>query len=286
MAFPVVESVSTAITDTAGVMTITKPTGLAVGDLMLAWVVTTTGGLNSVPSGFTLVRSASPNGIFHASYQKIADSSDVAASGFAFDNGDTGANFCILGGIARISGPDQTTPISFSNDGTTTTASSSPLSSGITITGRQCLTVILAGGSNTTAVRTTSAYAVVTSNPTWTEDYDVARTGAGTARANIAMAHGNYGGTLGVSTGNATATFSGNNSQSDLQIIAIQPPAIVVTPISGTFSINSVTLFRTMIVTALSFVGSLGVPTVSEVANKWANLTKHSSSWNDQSKTP
>ena len=93
----VVESVAT------GQSPITKPTGLAVGDLMVAVVSQIYNGAfpyGSTPSGWTEMARGYDNRAFGL-YWKVADSSDVAASTFAFQ--DTGGGH-MYGVLYRISG--------------------------------------------------------------------------------------------------------------------------------------------------------------------------------------
>lgn len=189
--------------------------------------------------------------------------------------------------ITRITGHDATTPIQTSHF-TATATTSSPTDTGITPTPLQVLFLISAMGFNTTASRTTSGYSVTTSNPSWTEVADQDVTGAAGARHCLsALAWANQTANPGVATSTVSATFSGSETNAYLGIVAVQPSiASQPTSLSATFTLNAPTIARAMVVAALSFVGSLGIPTVSEVANKWANLAKNSSSWNDLNKTP
>lgn len=91
--------------------TVTKPTGLAVGDLMIAFVTINNSGISSAPSGWTLFDSdASSVGEAWANYvyYKIATSGDVAASNFTWTAGGS-APCC--GGISAYRNVDTTTPI-------------------------------------------------------------------------------------------------------------------------------------------------------------------------------
>lgn len=90
-----------------------KPSGLAVGDLMVL-VACASGDVNwTLPSGFTLIDDRFGNAntdVVHA--WKIADSSDVAASTFTVTNSGT-ANTTV-GQIHRVAGAHPTTPINVS----------------------------------------------------------------------------------------------------------------------------------------------------------------------------
>lgn len=73
--------------------TVTKPTGLAVGDLMLAMGNANKIGITGFPSGFTLLdnQDAVTNLYRNFVYYKIADATDVAATNFVWTNGDANA---------------------------------------------------------------------------------------------------------------------------------------------------------------------------------------------------
>lgn len=94
----VVESVSTNAMGTGGVLT--KPTGLAVGDLLLAIVVAENTANLASPGGWTGLGSAyTATCAISNGFYKVADSGDVSASDFTFTGTD------IRGGILyRISG--------------------------------------------------------------------------------------------------------------------------------------------------------------------------------------
>ena len=105
------QSHQTATHNTAGTpLTITKPTSLAVGDLMIAFLY---GGRNignwTTLAGWTLIGACTTTDGTDANLTvqaKIADSSDVAASNFTFTpNGAHGEKFGILTRITGSFGP-------------------------------------------------------------------------------------------------------------------------------------------------------------------------------------
>jgi hypothetical protein len=81
----VIQSFNTTAIASAATVVVTKPTGLAVGDLMVAHLyhsVQTITGL----AGFTeLINNSDGSDISGKILYKIADSSDVAASDFTFN---------------------------------------------------------------------------------------------------------------------------------------------------------------------------------------------------------
>lgn len=87
MARPVVQSSQTATTTSASSVTITKPTGLAVGDFMFAFIGFENGSTArtfTTPSGWTLLQTNPTDSEGVACFYKEATSGDVAASNFTF----------------------------------------------------------------------------------------------------------------------------------------------------------------------------------------------------------
>jgi len=128
MAAPVPESYNVAsVASGVDGVTITKPTGLAVGDMLVAGITTVgTSTALETPSGWTAVNElqhiSGNNNFWYGTYSKIADSGDVAASNFTFRNSADGA----MGGILiRISNPINGEP-SYDVVGRDTTGDSTP----------------------------------------------------------------------------------------------------------------------------------------------------------------
>lgn len=88
MALPVVESFTTNTATSSSSLVLTKPTGLAVGDLLVEYQQTTDGSTTSfnTPAGWTLrgIVNMSDSLRGYGVYTKVADSADVAASNFTF----------------------------------------------------------------------------------------------------------------------------------------------------------------------------------------------------------
>lgn len=94
-----------------GTVTVTKPTGLAVGDLMLAFMTLNLSGLTP-PSGWTQLDNdnAAGGASFNSTvYWKLAVAGDVSATNFTWNAGDALSPFC--GGISAYRNVDQTSPI-------------------------------------------------------------------------------------------------------------------------------------------------------------------------------
>jgi len=99
---PVVRSASSGGEDNSPTVTVTKPSGLAVGDYLLAFHESDAdGGLASMsaPAGFAELSSQAPDPGTNIPagkvWGKVADASDVAASTFAFPDA-TGANCSVV----------------------------------------------------------------------------------------------------------------------------------------------------------------------------------------------
>lgn len=164
---------------TGTTVVIPKPTGLAVGNVLLAFIYSSkdTGAAvaaPSTPAGWTLISSydGGTTVIKLRVFAKVADSSDVAASNFSFtvDQTDTAS----VGSLFRLSGASGATP--FSDTATSTdvtndaTLSFSSLDLNTLIDNSYLFMVIMC--RNATGDPTVSGYTVSGTNPTWTEQTD------------------------------------------------------------------------------------------------------------------
>lgn len=156
-------------------LTITKPSGLEVGDLMVAILSQTASSASSwtLPSGWTSHFDFAENSHNLAIFSKLAEASDVAASNFSFTpNNGSSAN--LAGGfILRISGAGEVlTPTSATATAVTTLAPT-------TITpdfGNSMFVLVASEGNNNPNTNNVSGYSMATSNPTWTERGDTSNT--------------------------------------------------------------------------------------------------------------
>lgn len=238
---------------------ITKPSGLAVGDLMLAIVQTNEqadSGWN-VPSGWTAELNGNAGfGLTRAVFYKIADSGDVAASNFTF--GKT-TSATAAGIIYRIDGHDPTDPIHATDntDATSTTAhtisvSATPfIEDSLVITSfhnhnvnrsysaygsspSYSFTEALDEGTSTDAGSIASAYAVATNTTTIT---DIQVTANGFASLNgvilVISPQVNASGTTALLTPD-TEIFSQNGGTGGAGTAALHTPAISLFSTSGT----------------------------------------------------
>ncbi len=174
MAAPAFNNVKTTGWQTGTSTDVTKPTGLAVGDLMIA-VVSSALSAMGLPSGFTALGTQG-DGLVDSGQQsvsvgyKIADAGDVAASSFNFA-GSSCLNFCA---VMRITGASASAG-SYKYFGNSAANTATPaFSSGLTPTNYGDSTLLLAFFTQRAATTGSSTYAIVTSNPSWSEGYDVA----------------------------------------------------------------------------------------------------------------
>lgn len=168
--------VSTPATAT-NTVAVLKPVGLTVGDVMVGFF---TGSQNSTsltpPSGWTALDSAREliaQGGKAYTFWKLADSTDTAATDFTFTYSASVTDS--QGSIMAFSGADQTTPINQHLMAVQTVASlqtSLVYAIGFTPAANCMLVLHNTGGTTNTSVPAMSAQAIVTSSPTWTEDFD------------------------------------------------------------------------------------------------------------------
>jgi hypothetical protein len=274
-------------------VTVTKPTGLAAGNLMVAFVSTfnndSIGYTLNTPSGWTggitdVVASDGANRGTVGAVYKIADSSDAAASNFSFTvNGGTAD--LIAGVMYRITGNSATVLNASNGDQAANTASPS-IAAGITPSIADCLLLqhwASISGSSTT--KSFSSYAIATSNPTWTEGYD----DAGGTTLSVGGAYANRPETT--ATGNVSVSIAGGDGGQDnaMMILAIKPSvAVTVTPtvLSIATSIIAPTIklgFRfaaSVLAVGVNFIA----PTIKLVTG-WDNDAKSSTTWTNDNKS-
>ena len=254
---------------------VTKPTGLAVGDLMVACIqaLGITAHTDITCSGWTT--ETGNNNIDAAILKKIADSADVAASNFTFY---LGATYQSGGAITRITtGSSTWTTGTIFNAGTTATPT---FTTGITPATTDSLMLMFVFGIGTGGVETSSAYAITTNNPTWTEAYDIGVNS--TTDGTIALAYANR--PENSATGNFSATCSGgSNTKFGLLISIPEMLNVTVSPsvIDLTLSVQApaVTGGATVSPDAIIMTASVQAPTVNITANPITNTDKNTSTW-------
>lgn len=270
---------------TAGDRTVTKPTGLAVGDMMIGIANSENEETIGFPSGFTTLATQDGNtgggngGTLKVGY-KIADASDVAASNFTF----TGVGNVMAAAIVRVTGAS--TDIQAASDSDSGVTATPTLTMGVTPSQPSSLLLfILHASSNSNAARTASAYAVTTDNPSWTEIVDINTTSGNDLLLAVAYASR----TETTATGDATVTLSGTSGGIAGVLLSIAPVTDVgLTPsvINLVASIQAPTPGSSFVISSpIVETASVQAPTVTTAGAKWTTPNKSSSTWDNTNKT-
>lgn len=273
---------------------ITKPTGLAVNDLMLAfmsaYISAAANPTITAPAGWTQLQTEtiihdSPSGrVTYTSFYKIAEAADVAASSFTFSSAAGADATGIQGSVSRFDGQEyEVVPVNASADGGAGPVSTGSVSiSGITPTVQSLLVMLVASANNASAqVPTTSTYAIATSNPSWTEAYDTGTAMNGTG-ISMAMAHASRPELT--ATGNASASFDITVEGTYCQIIALSP--FINRPATLTASITMLAATIPVVVNGvLSILATIPSVVVDILAPTWKNQQKNSADWENQDKS-
>lgn len=295
---PTFESVSTesfTSLSSGGTLTITKPTGLAENNILVAHLsAVKTGGSNAdwnTPSGWTSLLNQNEAGNSNSEarltvFYKIADSSDVAASNFSFVT-NSNAAYC-AGALYRISNPSSVIGAIDSEIDTTTptfTNTITPRANSLIL----FLTTAADAGDTTGSV---SSYAITTDNPTWTEAYDfVGSEGVanGTNRQGI-MAGAYASRSASTATGNSTVTFVNYSQNLVGAVVAIEPPLNVnlsmpVINLEVDLPLPSLTIDLNLTMPTININVNLPLPTLNVTENTvWTNESKPSTTWTNDDK--
>lgn len=242
-------------------LTITAPSGIAEGDLLVASINAQGGSATS--TGWTEIDQA---GRLTTLY-KVAVSADESATDytFSFSNGSRS------GGIVRISG-QHTSPISTSSinewgAGTSATTGT------ITPAPNSLLLFVVSNDDD----KTISGYTITTSDPSWTEAFDVQ---GASSNSSIALAYATRPEATATGTGTATASAS-TSGEASLIAVAI-PPNVTVSPsvLTATASIVAPAITGTANVSpaVITATASIQAPTIDTSASKWSNTSKSDTS--------
>lgn len=268
-------------------LNIAKPTGLAIGDTMIAQVnayIAIGIAALQLPAGWTLVHPIVVQSTLNdLKAWKTADASDVSASTFAFSATGTGSNGQILmeGAIYRYTNAHPTSPVNAQSNSNGNSPGSTTLTVGAITPTESSLLLELLSWNRASGGVTVSGYAVTTTNPTWTERIDENNT-AFSVNAGVAMADASR--TALTSTGSGSAVVSSTVANYSLTLISLSPaPIRPATFLGATFGI------RPVIIPILpsAFGATFGIlqPVVDIIAPLWRNDAKHDSSWIDEPKS-
>lgn len=286
MALPVYQSMQSTVGSGTSVV-VTKPTSLAVGDLMigLGALDDNSLGIPSLPSGWTasLARTSADESTFKmVAGFRIADAGDVAASDFTFTATNSPEVYSCH--ILRL-----TTTSSFSSpvlgtagddDSTSTTTPSFVIS----FDAKVIDALLIAFYARTGATTSVSTYALSATNPTWTERYDTSAAGLSVAIATAPTTGTTSFTTFGVTT---VASDSGN-SVILLSVAAVSNASADVGHLDAAPTVFGIPGSNT----TNASVGHLAAaPTLNGLAAKdssdatqWSNVDKPSTTWSNQNK--
>lgn len=252
--------------------TITAPTGIQTGDLLICIIAGTSNDAASYSmTGFTLVKKSAAGGESIAMFRKTAVLADESAANYTIGIADSE----IVGAVMlRITGWS-------TNEDFTRATEQSLVTNGVfdtlDLTPTQANSLIIFGVYAVTNFSTVAGYAIATSNPSWT----TAQTIAG------AFSTGETGVAWAVrpevtATGDFSFTDSGD-SQKGIALVIAPKIDITVTPIviDATISVQAPTITGGATITpaVIDLTASVQTPTVTTTPAKWVNEDKHSVSF-------
>lgn len=169
---------SNSATGLSGSITITKPTGLAENDLMVAFVADSSfSDVPDTPSGWTkIIEHTGDLQMTITAFAKVASAADAAATDFTFTHPNAGAD--MAGVLYRITGTVTSLDCIYreaSNTGTEPSADVFRFASGFTpSTANSLLIMAITGYSNSGGFDEShaSVFEIETNNPAWTERDD------------------------------------------------------------------------------------------------------------------
>lgn len=269
---------------------ITKPTGLAVGELMIALIESNAGVTPTINTlaGWTLVATRSrTNGSVSMQY-KIADAGDVAASNFTFT--DTSGSR-VGGAILRVTGNTPTGSLDTSDNDFNNAASSATISFTTTVSptyNGSLLVAVFGASGGGGGIGSIGSYVASDGSLSWTEAFEQAAD-AGSTDPIGGGAYAIQSTKTALTTYGATLSFS---QTAHAGIIAVFTPAI-----SATADVSHLTVTASLdgLVgsnTATANVGNLAIPpTLNGVSAKsssddtrWTNPDKPSATWTNPDK--
>lgn len=276
-------------TDPNVAITITKPTGLTEGDLMVA-VLFSDGETATPGTGETMTATGWTNesnttynagGIIWFLY-KTATASDVSASNFTFTSNFDGTGDQKIGGcILRIDGQAEET-LEQSTGGFTNNATDTAISVGglsLTPSYPDSLLIIALAGLNTEGGGSSiSGYAIDSPNPSWTERIDISSATGNDSVLGVA--------TTNINTTPQITTLSGtiDTTQQDDHYAAI----LVIPPlVNASVTLDALTMGAAMqapsptgdanvTIDSLSIGAAVQEPDMTQATPKWPNKDKSS----------
>lgn len=257
----------------------TKPTGLAVGDMMIAILTYDTNSTDdpTAEDGWTLLY-LNETGKRNACFYKVADADDVSASNFTFSYSfnPTGSGGCLMrwSGVSAITAGSQTRINSSTSTPTFTT--------GVTPSVADSYLIMVYFSSYT---HTVSSYAITTDNPTWTEVTDISEAGPDMT---MAVAYASRPETT--ATGNFTVTTSTTHTDHFGRLIVLSPQTNVnldmpVINLTLNLPLPSLTVDVNFPMPVINITVNPQIPTLNVTENTvWIKDTKPSPNWINDNK--
>lgn len=216
---------------------IAKPSGLAVGDILIAHISSisedsNTGTPTIGPDPWTLLgyeEEIDGNGtITQAVYMLVATATEVALTNFTYT--PSGGPRWINATMYRITGHGGVDGVEYNDEGSASASPTATYSNSITPIYGDNLMLFLSSAAYPVGSGSASGYAVANDNPTWTEEYDVygdsnAYFGGGEVCGLIVAASATR--SQATSTGNATVNYVNFTGISVGAMISIAPPTSV-----------------------------------------------------------
>jgi hypothetical protein len=290
MAILVPSTANTTFANAASIV-ITKPTGLAAGDVLFAAIYVTSGTVTvTTPSGWTQLaveaQTASGQHTLTTLY-KVADSADAAATNFTFNLSGTTQ---VSGALLRITGAAFTTLIS-GNDHDSVTNGTLTFTGGLTPQNASSLLIMCAGVCAAQQNGDLNAFAIANDNPSWTEVFEDERNL--TDGNNLAWAISYAIRTQTTASGNYSFNdggYSNVNIDSVGQLICINPAiSITVSPsvieVAGAVQAPAIAGGATIAPAVITSSGTVQAPSKMGQAD-WSSVQKSSTpTWNSQTKS-
>lgn len=253
-----------------------KPSGLAVGDLMICQLVMVDGGAGDVATwvaGWTLINKTRKISLYSELRYKFADAADVAASNISVISGFT------LGGtseahLIRVAGASELGIVGNAADISNSATPSYAISVTPGAKNEDSLLMFFVAADNA-GPSAISAYAIATSDPGgWTELYDetnnkVASLGYVT-RPQI------------TATGNGSCAISGGGNSVG-QMVVVRP-ARIITVLDTESTSEILTMLRTRLFSVLD-TQSMTESLTTEVKRRIRNAVKHTAAWINRNKS-
>lgn len=256
--------------------------GITLGEILVAHICFfgdgAPGGTDSVaaPAGWTEQGLPLIDGGMMYVGTKVATATEVSASDFTFTATGTAGNRALIGKISKITGGREGN-IGYAKANASSGAGTATTVTVGTITPSIADSLILFFMSAGAALPGFSAYAMATSNPSWTEAYDVSYDNAN-ADLSIAFAYASRPETTG--TGNVTATISADLFWSGL-VMAIAPQITTTVADSTTLTDAALMGLSTIKTESVTCTDTADADEVTVILNQDKNV----STWLNQDKS-